>query len=159
MLERLQKEGYVRYEDLPLETQNGKRIAVEFVCNVYQAGESKVIQCNIRDITERKAAEKKERLRLAEIIEYSEDAIVSKTANGVIIGWNHGAERLYGYSAEEIIGRPVSILFPPDKYQEYLGIMKEVKSGRQVSPFDTVRRRKDGVLISVSVGISPARGD
>ncbi|MGC9944375.1 MAG: PAS domain S-box protein, partial [Verrucomicrobiota bacterium] len=154
MLERLQKEGYVRYEDLPLETQNGRKIAVEFVCNVYQAGESKVIQCNIRDITERKAAEK-ERLRLAAIIEYSEDAVVSKTANGIIIGWNHGAERLYGYSAEEIIGRSVSILFPPDRYQEYLGIMKEVRNGKPVPPFDTVRRRKDGALINVTVGLTP----
>lgn len=154
MLERLQKVGYVRYEDLPLKTQNGRRIAVEFVCNVYQAGESKVIQCNIRDITERKAAEK-ERLRLAAIIEYSEDSIVSKTANGIIIGWNHGAERLYGYSAEEIIGRSISILFPPDQYQEYLGIMREVKCGKPVPPFDTVRRRKDGVLINVNVGLTP----
>jgi PAS domain S-box-containing protein len=153
MLDRLQKEGYVRYEDLPLETQNGRHIAVEFVCNVYQAGESEVIQCNIRDITERKAAEK-ERSKLAAIIEYSEDAIVGKTASGIIIGWNHGAERLYGYSAEEIIGRSVSVLFPPEKYQEYLGIMKEVLGGKPVPAFDTVRRRKDGVLINVTVGIT-----
>ena len=59
MLERLQKDGYVRYEDLPLETRDGRHIAVEFVSNVYQAGDSKVIQCNIRDITERKQARKR----------------------------------------------------------------------------------------------------
>src|SRR5580692_2277250 len=104
MLERLQKDGYVCYEDLPLETRDGRHIAVEFVSNVYQAGDHNVIQCNVRDITERKAAEK-ERLRLAAIIEWSDDAIVSKTANGIVIGWNHGAERLYGYTAEEMIGR------------------------------------------------------
>ena len=63
MLERLQKDGYVRYEDLPLETTDGRRIAVEFVSNVYEVGDKKVIQCNVRDITERKAAEK-ERSRL-----------------------------------------------------------------------------------------------
>src|SRR5580658_8127048 len=112
MFERLQKEGYVRYEDLPLETRDGRRIAVEFVSNVYQAGDRKVIQCNVRDITERKAAEK-ERSRLAAIIESSEDAIVSKTLNGIVIGWNHGAEKLYGYTVEELIGRSVSVLFPP----------------------------------------------
>ena len=67
MLERLQRDGYVRYEDLPLETRGGSKIAVEFVSNVYQAGDCNVIQCNIRDITERKAAEK-ERSRLAAII-------------------------------------------------------------------------------------------
>src|SRR5580692_4020348 len=104
MLERLQKDGYIRYEDLPLETRDGRKIAVEFVSNVYQAGDHNVIQCNVRDITERKAAEK-ERSRLAAIIEWSDEAIVSKTANGIVVGWNHGAERLYGYTAEEIIGR------------------------------------------------------
>jgi len=154
MLERLQKDGYVRYEDLPLETRDGRRIAVEFVSNVYQVGDHDVIQCNVRDITERKAAEK-ERSRLAAIIEWSDDAIVSITANGIVIGWNHGAERLYGYTAEEMIGRSISILFPPDHYREYLRIMKEVKDGKSVPSFDTVRQRKDGTLINVSVGITP----
>jgi two-component system cell cycle sensor histidine kinase/response regulator CckA len=154
MLERLQRDGYIRYEDLPLETRDGRRIAVEFVCNVYQAGDGNVIQCNVRDITERKAAEK-ERSRLAAIIEWSEDAIVSKSANGIVIGWNNGAERLYGYTAEEIIGQSVSILFPPDHYLEYLRIMKEVRNGNTVPSFDTVRRRKDGTLINVSVGFVP----
>jgi PAS domain S-box-containing protein len=154
MLARLQTDGYVRYEDLPLETRDGRKIDVEFVSNVYQAGGRNVIQCNVRDITQRKAAEK-ERSRLAAIIEYSDDAVVSKTVNGIVIGWNHGAERLYGYTAEEMLGRSVSILFPPDHYQEYLRIMKDVKSGKTVPPFDTVRRRKDGSLINVSVGITP----
>jgi two-component system cell cycle sensor histidine kinase/response regulator CckA len=93
--------------------------------------------------------------RLAAIIEYSDDAIVSKTMDGVVIGWNHGAERLYGYMAEEMIGQPIAILFPPDHYQEYLRIMKEVRDGKAVPEFDTVRRRKDGTLINVSVGFTP----
>ena len=154
MLERLQKDGYIRYEDLPLKTRDGRHIAVEFVSNVYEAGDKKVIQCNVRDITERKAAER-ERLRLVAIIEWSEDAIVNKSSNGTVIGWNHGAERLYGYTAEEMIGRSISILFPPDHYKEYLRIMKEVRGGKRVPAFDTVRQRKDGVLINVSVGITP----
>jgi two-component system cell cycle sensor histidine kinase/response regulator CckA len=154
MLERLQKDGYVRYEDLPLESRDGRKIAVEFVSNVYQAGDKKVIQCNVRDITERKAAEK-ERLRLAAIIEYSDDAVVSKTPNGIVIGWNRGAERLYGYTAEEMLGRSISILFPPDQSQEYQQILTEIRNGQTVPPFDTVRRRKDGALINVSVGITP----
>jgi len=160
MLEQLQTDWYVSYEDLPLETRDGRRIAVEFVSYVYQAGDKKVIQCNVRDITERKAAEK-ERSRLAAIIEWSDDAIVRKTADGIVIGWNHGAERLYGYTAEEMIGRSVSILFPPDHYHEYMRIMKEVKNGKLVPAFDTVRRRKDGTVINVSVGITPieARDD
>ncbi|HTB83185.1 MAG TPA: PAS domain S-box protein [Candidatus Sulfotelmatobacter sp.] len=93
--------------------------------------------------------------RLAAIIEYSNDAIVSKTVDGIVIGWNHGAERLYGFLAEEMIGRPIAILFPPDHYPEYLRIMKEVKAGKAVPAFDTVRRRKDGTLINVSVAFTP----
>ncbi len=154
MLERLQKDGYVRYEDLPLETRDGRKIAVEFVSNVYQVGDCNVIQCNVRDITERKAAEK-ERSRLAAIIEYSSDAIVTKTSNGIVIGWNQGAEQQYGYSAEEMIGRCISILFPADHQEEYLQIMKKVRNGEAVPSFETVRRRKDGTLINVTVGITP----
>jgi two-component system, cell cycle sensor histidine kinase and response regulator CckA len=154
MLERLQTDGYVRYEDLPMETRDGRKIAVEFVSNVYRAGECDVIQCNIRDITERKATEK-ERSRLAAIIEYSEDSVVSTTANGVVVGWNHGAERLYAYTAEEMIGRSISILFPPDHHAEYLRILKKIRNGQTVPSFDTVRQRKDGSLINVSVGITP----
>ncbi|MGD1088265.1 MAG: PAS domain S-box protein [Verrucomicrobiota bacterium] len=93
--------------------------------------------------------------RLAAIIEYSDDAIVTKTVDGIVVGWNHGAERLYGYTAEEMIGQSIAILFPPDHYQEYLRIIKEIKDGKTVPPFDTVRRRKDGILIDVSVGIIP----
>ena len=151
---QLQERGYVRYENLPLETRDGRQIAVEFVSNLYQDGDRMVIQCNVRDITERDAAEKA-RERLAAIIEYTDEAIITTTTRGVIIGWNHGAERLYGYSAEEIIGRSFSILFPPDHYSEYLQIIKKIVNGETVATFDAVRQRKDGTLINVSLGITP----
>lgn len=93
--------------------------------------------------------------RLAGIIEYSNEAIVSKTADGIIIGWNHGAERLYGYTAEEMIGQSIAVLFSPDRYQEYQRIIKEVKAGKAMPAFETVRRCKDGNLINVSVGFTP----
>jgi len=96
----------------------------------------------------------KERSRIAVIIEYSDEAIVSKTVGGIIINWNRGAEHLYGYTAEEIIGHPISILFPPDEYPEYLKIMKKVRQGITVESFDTIRQRKDGTLVNVSVGIT-----
>ena len=152
--EQLQLHGYVRYENLPLKTKDGRTMAVEFVSNVYQEGCCKVIQCNVRDITERTETEK-QRLRLAAVIEYTDDAVITKTAGGIVIGWNSGAERLYGYTAEEMIGRSISQLFPSDHYHEYLRIMDTVRKHEEVPPFDTVRRRKDGTLINVSVGITP----
>jgi len=152
--EQLQRQGYVRYDNLPLETRDGRKVAVEFVSNVYQEGGGKVIQCNVRDITERTEAEKA-RLRVAAVIEYSEDAIVTKTVNGIVVGWNSGAERLYGYTVEEMIGQSIAMLFPPDQYQEYLRNMEKVRKREAVEPFDTIRRRKDGTLVHVSVEITP----
>jgi PAS domain S-box-containing protein len=106
MLERLQKDRYVRYEHLPLETRDGRKIAVEFVSNVYQAGDHEVIQCNIRDITERKRHELAE-AQLSAIVEFSDDAIVGKDLRGVVTSWNAAAERLFGYSAGEMVGQPI----------------------------------------------------
>ncbi len=119
-----------------------------------EQGEIKRYAGIAEDISERKWAEK-ERSRLAAIIEHAEDAIVSITLDGTIIAWNHGAERKYGYTAEEIIGRSIFILIPPDHNRGYLEVMKRVRMGEQVPAYDTVRRRKDGTLIHFSVGISP----
>lgn len=101
-----------------------------------------------------KACEK-ECSRLAAIIEHSNESVISKTLDGIIIGWNHGAEKQYGYTAEEIIGHSISVLFPPEHYQEYLGIMKRVRNDETVESFDTVRLRKDGTPINVSVSLTP----
>jgi PAS domain S-box-containing protein len=106
------------------------------------------------DITERKALER-DRARLAAIVEYSDDAIVSMSVDCVIIGWNRGAERQYGYTAEEIIGCPLSVLFPPEQLEEYLRILDNVRRGEPVAAHDTVRRRKDGTLVNASVNIFP----
>lgn len=106
------------------------------------------------DITGRKECET-DRARLAAIVECSDDAIVSKTPEGIVVSWNHGAERLYGYSAEEMIGRPISVLFAADQYHEYLGIMAKVSQGERISAYETVRRRKDGTNITVSVDVCP----
>jgi two-component system, cell cycle sensor histidine kinase and response regulator CckA len=106
------------------------------------------------DISERKWAEK-ERLRLAAIIEYTEDAIVSITLEGIIIAWNRGAERKYGYTAEEVLGHSILILIPPEQAAEYLSVIKRARKGEPVAAYDTVRRRKDGTLINLSVGVAP----
>lgn len=105
------------------------------------------------DITARKKAED-ETGRLAAIIEFADDAIVSLTLNGIVISWNQGAERLYGYSAEEMIGRSIILLHDPDKHDEYLSVMARTRRGERVAAFETVRRRKDGTLIDVSLSAS-----
>jgi len=152
----LQDNEYIRYEDLPLETLDRRPIAVEFVSNVYEVDHTKVIQCNIRDITERKR--KDARLRdFAAIVESSDDAIISMTSEGRILTWNKAAERTYGYTAEEIVGQSVSILLPRDLPDELPEILAEVKSGEPVTHYETIRVRKDGKCIHVSLTISPVK--
>jgi len=97
--------------------------------------------------------------RLAAIIESSDDAIVSKTLEGVITSWNAGAERIFGWTAEEVIGKPITILIPEERLEEEPAILARMRRGERVDHFETVRRTKDGRLIDVSVTISPVRDD
>jgi PAS domain S-box-containing protein len=276
MLLRLQKDGYVRYEDLPMETRDGKHIAVEFVSNVYQAGDVNVIQCNVRDITERKQIEEARRMsdaryralfdhapdgivianpnsyyldanssicrmlgyareeliglhasniviqseikyigpalseikartdyhrewqfrrkdgsvfpaeviatmmpdgnlmgmirditarkqteaaliRLASIVEFSDDAIIGKDLDSTVTSWNRGAEKIFGYTAGEMVGASIMRLIPADRQDEEIQILEKVKRGESVEHFDTLRQAKDGRLINISVTASPIK--
>jgi PAS domain S-box-containing protein len=96
---------------------------------------------------------------LAAIVESSDDAILSKTLDGVITSWNAGAQRLFGFTAAEAIGRPILILIPEDRQSEEASILGKIRRGERVSHFETVRRRKDGSLIDISLTVSPIRGD
>jgi PAS domain S-box-containing protein len=95
--------------------------------------------------------------RLAAIIEGSDDGIVSKTLDGIVTSWNPGAERIFGFTAEEMIGASITVLFPPDRLNEEPQILERLQRGERVDHFETVRRRKTGELIDVSVTISPVR--
>ncbi len=108
------------------------------------------------DITERKRAEE-EKARLAAIVESSDDAIISNTLKGEIVTWNRGAERIYQYAAEEIIGRRISVLAPGALADEAATILRRVACGESIEHYETIRRRKDGKLIHVSLSISPIR--
>lgn len=108
------------------------------------------------DFTERKTAEEAA-ARLAAIVAYSEDAIISKNLDGVVTSWNRGAERLLGYSAEEMIGQPVSRIIPPDGAGEELRILSTIKSGEFIAPYESIRLRKDGSRLDVSLTVSPIR--
>jgi PAS domain S-box-containing protein len=111
-----------------------------------------------RDITERRKAEEA-RSRLAVIVESSDDAIISKDLDGTIRSWNREAERLYGYAAEEVIGKPVSLLLPPDQPDELPGIMERLKRGERIDRYETVRVRKDGQRVEVALRISPVKDE
>jgi len=113
-------------------------------------------RCFTRDITERQLAEET-RHRLAAIVESSDDAIISKDLNGTITSWNRAAERLYGYTAEEIVGRPISVLIPPDHTDDFPTIMERLRRGERIENFETVRVAKDGRRVDVSLTISPLR--
>jgi PAS domain S-box-containing protein len=95
--------------------------------------------------------------QLVAIVDSSEDAIISKNLDGIILTWNAGAERIYGYAADEIRSRPISLLLPADRPNEETELLERLKRGERVDPFETVRIRKDGKPIDVSLTISPIR--
>ena len=112
----------------------------------------------LREITERKRAELTSRL-LASIVESSDDAIISKDLDGNISSWNHGAERVFGYTADEVIGQPATILIPEDRYDEEPAILARIRSDRSIDHYETVGKRKDGKLIDISISISPLKDE
>src|SRR5258708_36672771 len=94
---------------------------------------------------------------LAFIVDSSDDAITAKTPDGIVTSWNRGAERIYGYTADEIVGKPVSMLIPPDRPDDMREILDRIRSGEQVEHYDTTRMRKDGELIAISLTVSPSQ--
>jgi PAS domain S-box-containing protein len=108
------------------------------------------------DITDRKHAEEAQ-LRLGAIVSSSDDAIISKTLGGTITSWNAGAQRIFGFAAEEAVGQAITMLFPPDRQDEETHIIERLRRGKSVRHFETVRVRKDGRQIHVSLAISPIK--
>jgi PAS domain S-box-containing protein len=113
---------------------------------------------SFRDVTNARRAEES-RMRLAAIVESSEDAIISKSLEGIISTWNSGAQRIFGYTAPEVIGKPVTILFPPELVPEEAHILARVRRAEPIRHYETERVRKDGKRIIVSLSVSPLRDD
>jgi PAS domain S-box-containing protein len=113
-------------------------------------GASKIAQ----DITERRRSEES-RARLAAIVDSTDDAIVSKNLQGIIQSWNHGAERIFGYRADEAIGQPITLVIPPDRHAEEREILAKIARGERVDHYETIRVTRDGRRIEVSLTISP----
>jgi PAS domain S-box-containing protein len=134
----------------PIKEQNGEVIGAVLV---------------FRDVTERRQLEKQNQERfaaaqfLASIVESSDDAIVSKSLEGIIQSWNFGAERLYGFSAEEAVGQPISLIVPPERAEEEEQIISRLRKGERMDHFETIRLRKDRTPIHVSLTISPIKDE
>src|SRR5215212_5571610 len=107
-----------------------------------------------RDITEHKQSEQASSW-LAAIVESSDDAIIGKALDGIVTSWNRSAQKIYGYSTEEIVGKPISVLAPPDRYNEISDILEKVRRGEHIDHYETVRLKKDGDRINVSITVSP----
>jgi PAS domain S-box-containing protein len=95
--------------------------------------------------------------QMASIVESSDDAIISKDLNGIITSWNESAERIFGYMAEDVIGEPITMLIPPDRHDEEPKILERIRRGGRVEHYETVRQRKDGSKIDISLTISPVK--
>ena len=110
-----------------------------------------------RNLSEARLAEQRLSSLLASIVETSDDAIVSKNLDGVITSWNRGAERVFGYSVEEVVSQSITIVIPEDRQSEEREILTRVGRGERIDHYETVRRRKDGSLIVVSLTVSPVK--
>jgi len=146
------------YETVRLR-KNGERIQVSLTLSPIRDREGRIIGASkfARDITERQRGDEL-RSRLAAIVESSEDAILSKDLTGIINSWNSGAERLFGYSAVEIVGQSILRLVPPELHHEESIILARIAAGEKIEHYETTRMRKNGEPVDVFLTISPIRG-
>jgi PAS domain S-box-containing protein len=144
--------------EMVIERPDGERRHVIAAPQLAKDERSKIlgaINC-LYDFTERKDAEAAA-VRLAAVVQSSHDAIVGKTVKGIITDWNQGAERIFGYKPKEIIGKSILTLIPRERHSEETEILRRVRRGQSINHYETIRRRKDGRLIDVSLTISPIK--
>jgi len=136
--------------------KNGREIPIEVSLGEYRTADRRLFTGVLRDVTERRG-EQEAMGRLAAIVESSQDAIIGKTLEGRITSWNRGAERIYGYTADEALGQPIALLAADEARDELRRIMEKIQRGEAIPRFETTRIRKDGRRISVALTISPIR--
>jgi PAS domain S-box-containing protein len=156
ILMRIARGEHIRNYETVRRRKDGSLVDVALTVSPVRDATGRVVGASkiARDISERKRAEQ-DRALLAAIVESSDDAIISKDLDGVIRSWNAGAERLYGYTRSEAVGRSVTLLMPPDRVNEEPFILSRIRRGERIDHYETVRRKKSGELIEVSLSVSP----
>jgi PAS domain S-box-containing protein len=148
----------VRNQEVIIERSDGSRITTLANIDALIDDTGRIVGAiNVfQDVTDWKLAEQASR-RLSAIVESSEDAIISKDLNGIILSWNQAAENLFGYTAEEAVGKSITLLIPADRQDEEPGMLARIRRGERIEHYETVRQRKDGSLLDISLTVSPIR--
>jgi PAS domain S-box-containing protein len=158
ILGRIRRGEWVDHFETTRRRKDGRLVDVSLTISPIRNGEGVIVGASkiAREVGRQKQADLTAR-RLAAIVESSEDAIISKDLNSVIQTWNAGAEALFGYTADEAIGRSVTMLIPPEARDEEPGIVARIRAGQRIDHYETTRVRKDGSLVEVSLTVSPIR--
>lgn len=156
ILQRIRDGEHIDHFETERVRKDGTRIEVSLAISPIRNTDGTVVGASkvARDITQRRKADAESAL-LSAIVDSSDDAIISKSFEGVITSWNHGAQRIFGYDADEIIGESILTLIPEDRHHEETDIIERLKRGERVDHFETVRVSKDGRLIDISLTVSP----
>jgi PAS domain S-box-containing protein len=157
-IQEIKNGSHVKSYETVRKRKDGSTFPASVTVSPIRSAETQVIGISIiaRDITEQKRSEENN-ARLASIIESSDDAIISKNLNGIITSWNTGAEKIFGFSAEETCGKNISIIIPTVKLEEEAGIIAKIAEGEKVDHIETIRKTKDGREINLSVTVSPVK--
>jgi PAS domain S-box-containing protein len=158
ILARIRRGESVEHYETVRKTKDGRLIDISLTVSPIRREDGVVVGASkvARDVSDRRRAEA-ELTHMASIVESSNDAIISKDLNGIIQTWNQGAQAIFGYTAEEAIGQPVTMLIPEERIDEEPGILSRIRRGEAVDHYETIRKRKDGSLINISLNVSPVR--
>jgi len=160
ILEKIKKDQRIEHFETKRLNKDGKILNVSVTLSPIKNKEGKIIGISkiVRNITERKQSEQ-ERIKLALIVESSEDAILGMNLDGIIDSWNSGAVKMFGYKENEIIGKSVQLIYPSERTEELPGIIQKLRAGARIEHFETERKRKDESIIDVSLSISPIKNE
>ncbi len=158
IMSRVRRGERIEHFDTVRQRKDGTLIDISLTISPVRDSSGRIVGASkvAREITDRKRAERSTAL-LAAIVDSSDDAIVSKTLDGIITSWNKSAEQMFGYLPEEAVGKHITLIIPRDRWDEEAGIIDRLRRGERVDHFQTVRRRKDGSLVDVSLTISPVK--